>query len=98
MALDAVDHVERVRQAHAARDDLLGGGEQRRARHLEVAVAQRDEHAELLALALERVVAVAELEPFAELLRGDDLGRLGRLAGGALEREQALAGVARAGA
>ncbi len=50
----------------------------------------------LIALASElaRVIALAEPESLAQLLRGDDLGRLGRLAGGALEREQALAGVA----
>ena len=51
VALDAGDHVERVVEADAARDDLLGGGEQRRARDLEVAVAERDEDAELLGLA-----------------------------------------------
>ena len=42
-----LDHVERVREAHAALDDLLGGREQRRARHLEVPLPHRDQDAEL---------------------------------------------------
>src|SRR4051812_15008278 len=74
VALDALDQVERVIEAHAAGDDLLGGGEQGGAGDLVVAVAERDQHAELLRLR-HQVTGVAEA--LAQFLRGQHLGRLG---------------------
>ena len=47
VALDAGDQVERVVEADPARDRLLGGLQQRGARDLEVAVAERGQDAEL---------------------------------------------------
>jgi hypothetical protein len=92
MAGDAVDQVERVLEADAARDDLLGGGQQGGARHGERAVAARLQDAELdrAPEQLERVFVGLQAEAGAELGGVDDPGRFALLAR-LLEREHAVA-------
>jgi hypothetical protein len=72
-ALHAFDRGQRGGEGDAPPDDLLGGAQQCRARDLERAVAEGDEHAELLRLRERLRVLVDGTEALLELGERDDL-------------------------
>ena len=100
VALDALDHVERVVEARRRarrppRRRRAAPGSAPRSGRRRAGPARRASRPWRSACAGRRP---RQRKRSRELGGGHDLGRLGRLAGGALEREQPLAGVARAGA